>query len=191
MNNNNITTTTNVSAREYNFSRKTLTINGEKFYSYLVQDFTGTRYLVPIDHPIEEIININNCNLLTYKKALDKFMSKAFEKEYEKDIHLNSKLSENDKIINLSILGEENSYATNFKIQLLSKNGTMNVLGDNSIEKLRTMEDFTKILNNENNKSEFEKLIKSIHRKEDDNPLTAWWEEQDELKIQKDTWGSL
>ena len=100
MNNNNITTTTNVSAREYNFSRKTLTINGEKFYSYLVQDFTGTRYLVPIDHPIEEIININNCNLLTYKKALDKFMSKAFEKEYEKDIHLNSKLSENDKIIN-------------------------------------------------------------------------------------------
>lgn len=185
---NTVNTTTN---REYNFSRKTMISNGEKFYSYLVQDFTGTRYLVPIDHPIEEIININNCNLLTYKKALDKFMSKAFEKELEKDIHLNSKLSENDKTINLSILGEEKSYATNFKIQLLSKNGTINVLKDDSIEKLRVMEDFTKILNNENNKSAFEKLMKSIHKSEDDNPLTAWWEEQDEMKISKDTWGSL
>lgn len=178
--------------REYNFSRKTLTIDAEKYYAYFITDFTGTNYLVPIDRPIDEEVTDGNCQLISYKKMLDKFMSSYFELEAKNDIHLNSRLTENDKKVSLSIAGTEtgNVYSANFKIELLTRVGTMNVL-DSPVVKLRTAEEFSKILFDEDNKLAFNKLMKSIHKSEDDNPLTAWWEDQDEMKISKDTWGSL
>ena len=191
MNNTNVPANT----REYNFSRKTLTIDGEKYYAYFITDFTGTDYLVPIDRPLDEEVTDGNCQLISYKKMLDKFMSSYFELEAKKGINLNSRLTENDKTVSLSITGTAgNVYSANFKIQLLAKNGTINVL-KSAVVKLRSVEAFSKILFDEGNKLAFNKLMKSIHRKEDDNPFTAWWEEQDErekeMKIPEDTWGSL
>ena len=183
-------TTVNTNTRKYDFSRKTVTIDGEKFYSYSVKDFTGKKYLIPIDRPVDEEVTADNCQMLTYKKALEKFMAPAFQKESEKNIHLTLSFGGSSKSIYAVVEGVKR-HIIGFDLEILNKENTIEFLGNSSIEKLRSMEDFTKLLFNDSNKEEFEKLIKSIHRKEDDNPFTAWWEEQDELKISKDTWGSL
>ena len=165
----------------YDFESKVMKKDRVKYYSYIVTLFDGTKYLVPID-----------CNIFV------PYVKGAFQKSITTSIiNLVTQVNENitcypilnNNIFTFDIKSGKTEIKNNFSVTFLDEKNTISELNTSETMKLRDSDELFKLLSEE--EADISAAIKKAEYDSIENPFTKWWMEQDELKISKDTWGSL
>ncbi len=155
---------------------KVMRHDGDKYYSYLVTSFSGTKCLVPIDRPIFGDVVIDNTKMLSINDIIIKNLPKM------EGLSVRPELLGKDTLDYTISWFDTKSVKgivirNNFSVFRCNRSNTEKALSDARIEKLRDSESLSKILASE--KEDIEAAIKKAVFDNVDNPFTKWWMEKD------------